>query len=100
MVDSLAAAKPREHLILFRSMVVRDDQVDVLADGFGSRVSEERLGASIPRSDHAVQRLADDGVVRGVDDCRQQRSERIVLRDRDCGGSVVGLHGARAIDHT
>src|SRR5439155_106027 len=72
MIDSLAPAKTSEHVGLFSPAVFRDDQVNVLADGLGRRVSKEPLGASIPGGDNTIQRLAHDGVVRRIDDGRQQ----------------------------
>ena len=42
------------------------------ADRLLGRVAEQPLGGGVPALDDAVERLADDGVVRGFDDRREQ----------------------------
>ena len=46
---------------------------DRLADDLMRRVAKEALSAGVPREDHAVEILADDGVMGGFDDRRQTR---------------------------
>ena len=49
-----------------------NDEGDVAADGLLGGVAEEPLGRRVPALNDAVERLADDGVVRGFDDRREQ----------------------------
>lgn len=77
MVDSLAAAKSGEDALLFRATLFWDNQEDVLADGLGRRVPKELLGASIPRGDDAIQGLADNGIVGGFNNRRQERPQLV-----------------------
>ena len=46
------------------------------AHGLLRRIAEEALGRRVPALNHAVERLADDGVVRGFDDRREQPGRR------------------------
>ena len=64
VVDLLALAEAGEDLNFLRPSIVRNDQENVLADGLGRRVAKESLRRPVPRRDDAVQRLADDGIVR------------------------------------
>ena len=50
----------------------RDDQRDVAADRLLGGVAEQPLGGGVPALNDAVERLADDGVVRRLDDRREQ----------------------------
>jgi hypothetical protein len=87
-------ARPGEHLPLLVEAILGDDQRDVAADRLGGAVAEHSLGRRVPRRDDAVERLADDGVGRGVDDGGQSplggvdqfRSDRcatIIIRHAD-----------------
>ena len=52
-------------------LIGRDQHLHRLADGFVGPVAEDRLRGGVPARDAAVQGLADDGVVRRLDDRRQ-----------------------------
>src|SRR5205085_2580209 len=67
----LAPAKPRQDRILFGEPVRRKQNSDRAADHFVRRVAENDLGTPVPARDDAVQILADDRVVRGLDNGRQ-----------------------------
>ena len=88
VVDAFAAAQPRHDGRQFVRAVRRDDQRDRLADRLGRRVAIEALGGPVPAGDRALEGLADDGVVGGLHDRRQEA----VGRD---GGT--GQHGASGI---
>src|SRR5205807_9856760 len=77
VVDLLTATKPSEHVLLFGAKVVWNDQKDMLADSLSLRVPEQLFRASIPRGNDAIQRLADNGIVRRVHNGRQPRTERV-----------------------
>lgn len=67
---------PETHAIqgfaLLRPQVRRHDEVTCVAsDGLGGREAEEALGRRVPVRDGPVERLADDGVLRVLDDGRQ-----------------------------
>ena len=78
MLDPLAAAELGQDLVLLVLQLGRDDLRDRLADHLVGLVAEDPLGAGVPRGDDALQRLADDRVVRRDDDRRQAR--RVDLR--------------------
>src|SRR5271156_1616419 len=80
MIDSFAAPDSGQHVVFFGPSLGRDDQSDVLADGFSGAVAEYSLGAGIPRGDHAVERFADDYVIRRCDNRSKVRG--------NIGGSV------------
>ena len=73
MVDHLAPAQPRQDLALLVMQLGRDDAGDRLADHLVRRIAENAGRTGVPRGDPALQRLADDGVVGGRDDCREPR---------------------------
>ena len=52
-------------------LVRRTEEFDGLAGDFLGRVAVHPLGGRVPARDDAVQGLADDGIVRLFDDCRQ-----------------------------
>ena len=60
MLDPFAPSEAGHDFALFVLAIGRDDQRDALTDGFGSGVAEDAFGFVVPRSDGAVQRLADD----------------------------------------
>ncbi len=72
--DPLAAADLREHDVFFAQAVRRDQHRDRLADSVCGRVAEQALSAAIPRGDDAVQILADNRVVRRLDDGGESKS--------------------------
>ena len=87
MVDAFAAANPRQDLVLLALPVRRNDAADRSADHFLGGVPEHALRRGIPGLNDAVQILADNGVVRRLDD----RGE--ACRDPNvCGRVANRLH--------
>ena len=78
--DPLPGLQGGDDLVLFGDAVRRNDQGDVTPDGLLGRVAEQPLGGGVPALDDAVQRLADDGVVRRLDDRRQQAGVQKLFR--------------------
>src|SRR5262249_9621978 len=66
--DRLSSSNPRQDHVFFGEPLPRNDDRDRLADRFGRRVPEYPFGAAVPRGDNAIQVLADDGIVGGLDD--------------------------------
>jgi hypothetical protein len=54
-------------------VVVRYKEVDRLSNHLGSCISEDPLGARIPRRDNAIQVFADDGIVGRIDKGLEKR---------------------------
>ena len=77
MIDAIASPEAGEHLVLLRPPLVGDDQRDVASHRLGGSPAEHPLGRAVPGGDDAVERLADDGVVGGVDDGRQPRPRQV-----------------------
>ena len=72
VISALTPAQPGKNHLLFALAVIRNDQQNGPADRLGRGVAEQTLGTAVPRRNDAVERLADDGVVRGRDDRREQ----------------------------
>ena len=73
MIDPFALA---DLLQIVVGLVLTFGQLDdgnVPAHGFHGGITEDSLGGLVPARDHAVQGLADDGVVRRLDDVSEQR---------------------------
>jgi hypothetical protein len=77
--DALATSQPRQHVLFFAPAIFRNDEKDRLPDGLLRGVSEQPLGAFIPRGNHAVERLGDDGVVGRLDDRSEPRQKIVAL---------------------
>ena len=75
MLDPFPAAEPLQDRPLLVVSLRRDDQGDRLADRLVGRVTEKALGPGVPRSDDAVERLADDRVLGRFDDGGQPRAD-------------------------
>ena len=89
MVDALAATQALQDFVLFLPALGRNDQGNVLADGFFGGVAEYAFGALVPAADDAIERLADDGVVGRVDDGGEQGSIALgALAIRDFTGDL------------
>jgi hypothetical protein len=71
MIDRFAAAYLFQEFLQFMQAVDWNQTIDRIADHLVGRISEQTLRSSIPAGDRAVQRLADDSVVRMLDDRRQ-----------------------------
>ena len=72
VLDRTAGPQAGDDLLLLGDPVRRDDEGDVAADRLSGRVAEQPLRGRVPALHDSVQRLADDGVVRGLHDRRQQ----------------------------
>ena len=59
--------------LFFILAIFGNDRVDATADDFLGAVSEDALSAAIPGGDDALQRLADDGIIRRLDNSREFR---------------------------
>ena len=70
--DPLSGFQGRDDPLLFGGAVDGDDEGDVTPHGLIGGEAEQPLGGGVPASDDAVQRLADDGILRRLDDGRQQ----------------------------
>src|ERR1700730_15135058 len=72
MIDALTSPDPlKDHGFLVPA-IGRNYKHNALADGLFSRIAEQALGTFIPTGDHAIQILADNRIVRGTYDSRQQ----------------------------
>ncbi len=74
MVDPLPGLEACDDLVFLVDAVGRDDERDMAAHRLLRGVAEDPLGGGVPALDHSVESLADDGVVRGLDDGREQAS--------------------------
>ena len=72
LLDCFAARYAAEKIAHLGAPVGRNDEVDVLADGFQSSISKQAFGGRVPRGDGAVKGLGDDGVVGRFDDGAEQ----------------------------
>src|SRR5205085_11552589 len=72
MLNPLAFADFGEDLPLFVLELGRDDDRNRLADDLFRPIAKQSNGAVVPGIDAAVERLADDSVVRRFDDRSQQ----------------------------
>jgi len=64
VIDALPAPETREHLVLFGSSVLRNNERNVPADGFFGRPTECAFRRRIPRRDETLESLADNDIVR------------------------------------
>ena len=68
MTHTLAVSDLREELVFFALAIFGNDHPDRPADRFLSGISENALGRAVPRSNRAIQVIADDSVVGRFDD--------------------------------
>ena len=93
VVDPLAPPDAGQHLVLLGAAVVGDDEGDVPAHRLRGGPAEDALGPGVPGGDDAVERLADDRVVRGVDDGGEARLGDLASALRgDVPGDLGGAH--------
>src|ERR1051325_6080269 len=76
MLDDPAGADARDDVVFFVLAVVGNDRADRAAVHFRRGIAEHPLRRGVPRRDDAVEILADDGVVRGLNNRGQQRLVR------------------------
>src|SRR5580700_951915 len=67
MVDTFSSPDARQNGPLFVLPVLRDDNCDGPANGLFGGVAKDTLRASVPTRDNAVEVLADDRIVTGLD---------------------------------
>src|SRR5580698_5186880 len=79
MVDALPAPDSVQNLGFFGVAFWRDDEGDVLTDGFFSVVAKDSFRTFIPARDDTIEVLADDGVVGGGYDGSQQTRDFFCL---------------------
>lgn len=72
VIDALSSPESRDNLDFFLAAIERDNQRDRPSHRFGRRVAEHSFRGLIPTRDGAIEILADDCVVGGVDDRGQQ----------------------------
>ena len=73
-IDPPALPQPLEDRPELMQALRRDDEVDRTADSLFCGIAVARLRAGVPARHDPVQRLAQDGVLRRLDDARQMRS--------------------------
>jgi hypothetical protein len=78
VIDPISRLNARQDLRLLMESVRRKNEGDRLAKGLVLSVPEELLGSSVPTRDDAAEVLADDRVVRRLDDGREEL--RVLVR--------------------
>ena len=68
MIDALAGLDAGQNGWFLVEAIRWNDDRDWLSDGLIRRIAEKTLGAFIPGRDDAVESLADDRIVGGLDD--------------------------------
>ena len=68
VVEAIAAANAGQRLVFLGLAILRDQPADRRTDHLGGTVAEHPLRRLVPRLDDAVEILADDRVVGGLDD--------------------------------
>ena len=108
MVDRVAVPDLREDAVDLGDLVRRHEHGDVPADDLGGGIPVDLLRARVPADDGAVERLADDRVVRAVDDRGKAGPLLLGLlplgdipRGREDPGDPAGLVpvDGRVVDH-
>src|SRR3984893_3269295 len=95
MLDTLAAPDTFENCRLLIMPVRRNQNRDRLAYHFLGRIAEDSLRAVVPTGDYAFEVLANNGIIRGLDDGgnslrRVQGRQRLISRRRE--GAQAGHH--------
>ena len=70
MIHAFAPRNPRQDVLFLRQPLRRKEHQHRLTNGFPGWITEQFFRAPVPTHDHAIQRFADDGVVRRFDDGR------------------------------
>src|SRR3954468_22631380 len=68
MVDAFAPTEAGNDVRLFNKPVRRNEDRNLLADGFAASVPENSLGALVPARDKAVEVFVDDRVIGAFND--------------------------------
>src|SRR6185312_12051108 len=107
MLDALATTQLRENELFLGLQLRWNKRGDRLANDFLGAVTEQPRSPCIPRSDHAVERLADDRIIGTIDDRRkpcpavlsltllrdvakdQHHPEQLAVRQANRGSTVV-----------
>src|SRR5437879_13239304 len=76
MIDPVAGANASTDLILLIHAIGRNDEGDVLTYGLLGGVAEEPLGGGIPSLNGPIRGLANNGVLRGIDNGGQEPRSR------------------------
>src|SRR6266852_5123624 len=76
MIDPLASANASTDLILLIHAIGRNDEGDVLTYGLLGGVAEEPLGGGIPSLNGPIRGLANNGILRGLDNGGQEARSR------------------------
>ena len=71
MIDALSASDARQDLTFFALSVLWNHNCNRLTNGLFGGVAEDTLGTPVPARDNAIEVLAYDRVVAGLDDGRQ-----------------------------
>ena len=101
VVEAIAAANAGQRLVFLGLAILRDQPPDRRADHLGGGVAEHPLGRLVPGLDDAVEVLADDRVVGGLDDGGEAARDAIAIASvkltaqQDDAGAVAGLEGKR-----
>src|SRR5687768_8968673 len=98
MIDTFAPANAAENAGFFVGALGRDENGDVLADGFVGSIAKDAFGAAVPTGNDAVKVFADDRVVGELDDGREPVPkfsfaflDRDVAKDHDEAGDLAGF---------
>jgi hypothetical protein len=91
MLHRVATYDAAQHLVFLRAPRLGNDHPDRPPDGFGGGVAEHALRGRIPRRDDAAEILADNRVVRGLDDGGEGSFGNRVIRPRRCEPRSVTL---------
>ena len=95
MCDAFAISDLLEDLGLLVRTIRREQQGHRLAQNLVTSITVQPLGPFIPGLDDAVKALADYGVVRGLDNGRQQlRCSLILLELGNVAGNMRGTDNA------
>src|SRR6202044_402481 len=97
MVDAFSSPDARENRPLFVLPVLWNDNRDGLADGLSGGVAEDTLRASIPTGDNAVEVLADNRIVTGLDNRCQPTQLLLGFAKRRFGILALGNVNSRGM---
>src|SRR5262245_43354210 len=76
VIDGFSASETIQDAALFTMAVGRNDRGDRLPDDLARRVAEQAFRTGVPAVDDPVESLANDGIVRRLDDRSQPSLNR------------------------